>query len=315
MGLSWLRRITFLPSLHRERMGSGRASDRRDFSRILHPANLGFTRAFYYLDQWTLSDGSTKRYLRWLWKDLHNVDRAEQPTILLVEDDPTLLGTLAFNLRREGYTVFAADDGERAMHVVRDHQAELDLLVLDVMLPGINGFQVLRQVRQRGLQVPVLMLSARGDEQDRIDGLELGADDYVVKPFALRELLARIRAALRRGAVPAARPPSVLHRGLLRIEPDRRRAIVHDVDLQLRPKEFGLLVTLAMEPGRVFGRQELLDAIWGTDVVVDERTVDVHISWLRGKLSDAGMDDSCIRTVYGSGYCFDAGQESRKAAS
>jgi DNA-binding response OmpR family regulator len=250
-----------------------------------------------------------------LWKALHHVDRAEQPTVLLVEDDPTLRSTLAFNLRREGYTVFAADDGERAMNVIRDHQDKLDLLVLDVMLPGINGYQVLRHVRQRGLQVPVLMLSARADEQDRIDGLELGADDYVVKPFVLRELLARIRAALRRAAAPAARPPSVLHRGFLRIEPDRRRAIVHDVDLQLRPKEFGLLVTLAIEPGRVFGRQQLLDAIWGTDVVVDERTVDVHISWLRGKLADAGMDAACIRTVYGSGYCFDAGQESRTAAS
>jgi DNA-binding response OmpR family regulator len=243
------------------------------------------------------------------------VDRPEQPTVLLVEDDPTLRSTLAFNLRREGYTVFAADDGERAMGLVQEHGAQLDLLVLDVMLPGINGYQVLRQVRQRGLRVPVLILSARGEEQDRIDGLELGADDYVVKPFALRELLARIRAALRRGSAPAARPPSVLQRGPLRIEPDRRRAIVHDAELQLRPKEFGLLVTLALEPGRVFGRQELLDSIWGTDVVVDERTVDVHISWLRGKMQDAGMDAGCIRTVYGSGYCFDAGQESRTVAS
>jgi DNA-binding response OmpR family regulator len=155
----------------------------------------------------------------------------------------------------------------------------------------------------------VLMLSARGEEQDKIDGLELGADDYVVKPFALRELLARVRAAVRRRAVPAARPPGVLYRGDLQIEPDRRRATVQGTELQLRPKEFGLLVTLAMEPGRVFGRQELLDLIWGDDVVVDERTVDVHISWLRGKLQAAGLKDGCIRTVYGAGYRFVQDQE------
>ena len=148
------------------------------------------------------------------------------------------------------------------------------------------------------------MLSARGEEQDKVDGLELGADDYVVKPFALRELLSRVRAAVRRRAVPSLRPPSVLYRGALRIEPDRRRAVVGERELQLRPKEFGLLVTLALEPGRVFGRQDLLDAIWGEEIIVDERTVDVHISWLRGKLAEAGMEQDVIRTVYGAGYRF-----------
>lgn len=235
--------------------------------------------------------------------------------MLLVEDDPVLRSTLAFNLTREGYNVLTADDGERALDVVRDHGDSLDLLILDVMLPGINGFQVLQNVRKRGLQVPILMLSARGEEQDKVDGLELGADDYVVKPFALRELMARVRAALRRRAVPAARPPGVLQRGELRIEPERRRASVGSNDLQLRPKEFGLLVALALEPGRVFGRQELLDHIWGNDVIVDDRTVDVHISWLRGKLLDAGMEASCIRTVYGAGYCFEASSQPRTAAS
>lgn len=243
------------------------------------------------------------------------VDRAEQPTVLLVEDDPTLRSTLAFNLTREAYDVLTADDGERALDIVRDHGDGLDLIVLDIMLPGINGFQVLQQVRRSGLQVPVLMLSARGEEQDKVDGLELGADDYVVKPFALRELLARVRAALRRRAVPAARPPGVLTRGELRIEPDRRRASVGCSELRLRPKEFGLLVALALEPGRVFGRQELLDSIWGDDVIVDERTVDVHISWLRGKLHDAGLEENCIRTVYGAGYRFETGTEPRSAAS
>lgn len=232
-----------------------------------------------------------------------STESRDSSTILVVEDDPTLLSTLSFNLSRQGYRVLTAENGEGALQVVQAHGNDLDLIMLDVMLPGMNGFQVLRNVR-REFDVPVLMLSARGDEQDKIDGLELGADDYVVKPFALRELLARVRAAVRRRTTPALRPPSVLYRGDLRIEPDRRRAVVNDIELQLRPKEFGLLVTMAMEPGRVFERQELLDLVWGHDVIVDERTVDVHISWLRGKLQSAGLTNDCIRTVYGSGYRF-----------
>ena len=227
----------------------------------------------------------------------------ESATVLIVEDDPTLLSTLAYNLTREGYRVLTAADGESALRIAASEQGRLDLVILDIMLPGINGFQVLRHLRTDS-DVPVLMLSARGEEQDKIDGLELGADDYVVKPFALRELLARVRAAVRRRAVPAARPPAVLFRGKLKIEPERRRAVVGEHELQLRPKEFGLLVTLAMEPGRVFGRQDLLDAIWGQEIIVDERTVDVHISWLRAKLTDAGMPADVIRTVYGAGYRF-----------
>lgn len=232
----------------------------------------------------------------------------EDATILLVEDDPTLRSTLAFNLGREGYRIITTDNGQSAVELVDARGDELDLIILDVMLPELNGLQVLRHVRQNH-DVAVLMLSARGEEQDKIDGLELGADDYVVKPFALRELLARIRAAVRRRAVPAARPPGILYRGNLQIEPDRRRATVDGVELQLRPKEFGLLVALALEPGRVFGRQHLLDIVWGNDVVVDERTVDVHISWLRGKLQAAGFPDGCIRTVYGAGYRFAEEQE------
>jgi DNA-binding response OmpR family regulator len=230
-------------------------------------------------------------------------ERTEGATVLLVEDDPTLRSTLAFNLIREGYEVMTAADGPSALTIVEREGARLDLVILDVMLPGLNGFQVLRTIR-RDHSFPVLMLSARGEEQDRVDGLELGADDYVVKPFALRELLARVRAAVRRKAVLSARPPGVLYRGDLRIEPDRRRVTVRGEEIQLRPKEFGLLVALAMEPGKVFQRQELLDNVWGTDVFVDERTVDVHISWLRGKLQDAGLGQDTIRTVYGAGYRF-----------
>ncbi len=229
--------------------------------------------------------------------------RGEEATILLVEDDPTLRSTLAFNLTREGFRVIAAEDGLVALDAVAKHGDDLNLIILDVMLPGMNGLQVLRHVRQT-YDVPVLMLSARGEENDRVDGLELGADDYVVKPFALRELLARVRAHVRRRTNPGVRPPSVIIRGPLRVEADRRVASVHGKELHLRPKEFGLLVTISMEPGRVFGRQELLDTVWGDDVVVDARTVDVHISWLRGKLTAAGMSDDTIRTVYGAGYRF-----------
>ncbi len=232
-----------------------------------------------------------------------NQEAGEDATVLVIEDDPTLLSTLVYNLTRDGYRVLTATDGEAGLAIARAESPRLDLVLLDVMLPGMNGFHVLRQMRST-LDVPVIMLTARGEEQDRIDGLELGADDYVVKPFALRELLARVRANVRRRAVPSARPPSVLFRGPIRIEPERRRATVDDVELQLRPKEFGLLVTLAMEPGRVFGRQQLLDAIWGEEIIVDERTVDVHISWLRTKLNEAGIRQDMIRTVYGAGYRF-----------
>ena len=241
------------------------------------------------------SDGTARR--------APDEDAGEDATVLVIEDDPTLLSTLVYNLTRDGYRVLTATDGEAGLAIARAESPGLDLVLLDVMLPGMSGFHVLRQMRST-LDVPVIMLTARGEEQDRIDGLELGADDYVVKPFALRELLARVRANVRRRAVPSARPPAVLFRGPIRIEPERRRAMVNDVELQLRPKEFGLLVTLAMEPGRVFGRQQLLDAIWGEEIIVDERTVDVHISWLRTKLNEAGIRQDMIRTVYGAGYRF-----------
>jgi DNA-binding response OmpR family regulator len=227
----------------------------------------------------------------------------EQATVLVVEDDPTLLTTLSYNLLREGYRVLTAADGEAGLALARQELARLDLVVLDLMLPKLSGLQVLRHLRAE-TDIPILILSARVEEQDRIDGLELGADDYVVKPFALRELLARVRAGVRRRAVPAAQPPSVLFRGLLRIELERRRGRVGDQEVPLRPKEYGLLVALAIEPGRVFGRQDLLDAVWGEDVIVDDRTVDVHISWLRGKLSAAGLNAQAIQTVYGAGYRF-----------
>jgi DNA-binding response OmpR family regulator len=224
-------------------------------------------------------------------------------TLLIVEDDPNLLRTLTYNLTRAGFRVITASDGEAGLAHAHQLGDQLDLIILDVMLPGMSGFQVLRAIRSNA-NTPIMMLSARGEEQDKIDGLELGADDYVVKPFALREFIARIRAVSRRRAVPASRPPAILYRGRLTIEPDRRRVYVDDRELPLRPKEFGLLMTLALEPGKIFGRQQLLDLIWGEEIVVDERTVDVHISWLRGKLESAGLSGDFIKTVYGAGYRF-----------
>lgn len=227
----------------------------------------------------------------------------ESATVLLVEDDPTLRSTLSYNLSKDGYRVLSAADGETGLTLARREAASIDLVLLDLMLPGINGFEVLRQIRTQS-NVPVLILTARGEEQDRIDGLELGADDYVVKPFSLRELLARVRAGVRRRAVLAAQPPSVLFRGPLQIELDTRRVLLNGEELHLRPKEYGLLCHLAMEPGKVFSRQALLDKVWGTDVIVDERTVDVHISWLRAKLGEGSLEEGFIRTMYGIGYRF-----------
>ena len=239
--------------------------------------------------------------------------------MLVVEDDPILLSTLAYNLGREGYEVLTAADGESGLLVAKSEHERINLVVLDIMLPGMNGFQVLRSIRDYS-QVPVLLLSARGDEQDKVDGLELGADDYVVKPFAQRELLARIRAAVRRHAIPSVRSPTLITRGPIHIEPSRRRISVRGRELVLRPKEYGVLLTLAMEPERVFTRQDLLDSIWGKDVIVDERTVDVHVSWIRGKLADAGLEPDVIRTVWGAGYRFvvpssDPGPSDRDAQS
>ncbi len=227
----------------------------------------------------------------------------EAATVLVVEDDPTLRSTLTYNLSKDGYRVLSAGDGETGLALARREAATLDLVLLDLMLPGINGFEVLRQIRADS-NVPVVILTARGEEQDRIDGLELGADDYVVKPFSLRELLARVRAGVRRRAVLAAQPPSVLFRGHLQIELESRRVLLRGEELHLRPKEYGLLCSLAMQPGKVFSRQALLDKVWGTDVIVDERTVDVHISWLRAKLGEGSLEDGFIRTMYGIGYRF-----------
>jgi two-component system response regulator RegX3 len=231
---------------------------------------------------------------------------ADRPVVLVIEDDPTLNSALSYNLRREGYVPVSALDGEAGLVEFRKNVSAIQLVILDLMLPRMPGLHVLRNIRQLS-SVPVLIVSARGQEQDKIDGLDLGADDYLVKPFALRELLARVRALIRRGDVTRQRMPTVIDRRPLRIDTAGRRVWVNDRELALRPKEYGLLLVLAVDADQVYSRQQLLDSVWGEDIIVDERTVDVHVSWLRGKLKRAGLDTDPIQTAYGSGYRFSTG--------
>ena len=223
--------------------------------------------------------------------------------LLVVEDDRTLRQALTFNLAREGYEVTAAADGEAALEAARDEH--LDLIVLDVMLPGMSGVEVLRALRRDGVTTPVIILSAKGDEIDRVVGLKVGADDYVAKPFSRPELLARIEAVLRRRRREADAPErrDALDFGAVRIDVARREVTLGGAPLHLTTKEFDLLAHLAASPGRIFTRDQLLGRIWGYDYLGDGRTVDVHVSWLRTKLRGAG-GHNYFRTVRGVGYAF-----------
>jgi two-component system alkaline phosphatase synthesis response regulator PhoP len=223
--------------------------------------------------------------------------------LLVVEDDRTLRQALAFNLAREGYEVATAPDGESALDAARNPQ--LDLILLDVMLPGMSGVEVLRVLRGEGVTTPVIILSAKGDEIDRVVGLKIGADDYVAKPFSRPELLARIEAVLRR----VRREPEdeehreMLRFGPIRIDVGRREVTVDGEPRHLTTKEFDLLAHMAAAPGRIFTRDQLLARVWGYDYEGDGRTVDVHVSWLRGKLrGQSGVN--YFRTVRGVGYAF-----------
>ena len=227
--------------------------------------------------------------------------------ILVVEDDRTLRTALAFNLTREGYEVQTAVDGEQALGIARG--GTLDLVLLDVMLPGMSGVEVLRVLRRDGVTTPVIVLSAKGDEIDRVVGLKVGADDYVAKPFSRPELLARIEAVLRRGRRELAdigagdEGSRVLEIGPVRIDLAARLVKLDGQPLHLSVKEFDLLAHLAAHPGRIFTREQLLARIWGYDYEGETRTVDVHISWLRGKLR-AVDGHNWFRTVRGVGYAF-----------
>ena len=223
--------------------------------------------------------------------------------LLLVEDDPTLRQALAFSLSREGYDVTSAADGEGALEAARGER--VDLILLDVMLPGMSGIEVLRVLRGEGVTTPVIVLSAKGDEIDRVVGLKVGADDYVAKPFSRPELLARIEAVLRRQRREEETPKesAALRYGPVLIDVAHREVSIEGRPLHLTTKEFDLLAHMAATPGRIFTRDQLLTRIWGYDYEGDGRTVDVHISWLRGKLrGDDGHNH--FRTVRGVGYAF-----------
>ena len=221
--------------------------------------------------------------------------------ILVVEDELSLRETLEYNLARQGYQVRTATDGLTAVDLARRDRP--DLIVLDLMLPGLDGLEVCRVLRQE-MNVPIIMLTARTEEVDRIVGLELGADDYVVKPFSPRELVARVKAVLRRGSSASEEAETLTFRGL-RIDRVQHRVEVNGEEVHLTPTEFRLLWCLASRPGRVFSRAELLDRIWGYDSESDARTVDVHIKRLRQKTQAGESRSFSITTVWGLGYKFE----------
>jgi len=224
---------------------------------------------------------------------------ASQPQVLLVEDEPAQREVLAYNLEAEGYAVRRAENGEEAMLLVAE--AKPDLIILDWMMPLMSGIEVCRQIKTRDdtRDIPVIMLSARSEEVDAVRGLETGADDYVIKPYALKELMARVRTQLRRSR-PAASGAALTYQDIV-LDTERHRVARGPHDLKLGPTEYRLLVTLLEKPGRVFSRDQLLDHVWGRDIYVDTRTVDVHIARLRKALTRHGEDDP-IRTVRGAGY-------------
>ncbi|MFT7107118.1 MAG: two-component system phosphate regulon response regulator PhoB [Yoonia sp.] len=222
-----------------------------------------------------------------------------QPIVLVVEDEPAQREVLSYNLEAEGFHVIQAADGEEAMMLVAETQP--DIIVLDWMLPNLSGMEVCRRLKMNPetRSITVIMLSARAEEVDRVRGLETGADDYVIKPYSVVELMARVRAGLRR-----TRPSTVglvLEYGDIRLDTETHRVFRSDKVLKLGPTEFRLLTTFMEKPGRVWSRDQLLDRVWGRDIYVDTRTVDVHIGRLRKALSQHGGEDP-LRTVRGAGY-------------
>lgn len=224
--------------------------------------------------------------------------------ILVAEDDRTLAETLSYNLEREGYRTEIARTGLEAVTLSRTEHP--DLVLLDVMLPEMDGFEVVRVIRSAS-NMPVIMVTAKDNEVDRVLGLELGADDYVVKPFSLRELMARIRAVLRRSDITAvgAGAESPLIAGTIEVRPSSRSVYRNGLEIHLLPREFDLLLYLMQHAGIVLTRRQLLERVWGPDYLGDERTVDVHVRRLRMKLEIDPSEPSYIHTIYGVGYTFD----------
>ncbi len=224
---------------------------------------------------------------------------AEQPSVLLVEDEPAQREVLAYNLEAEGFAVIRAGDGEEAMSLI--DEAIPDIVLLDWMLPHVSGIEICRRLKSRTdtRTIPVIMISARSEEVDRVRGLETGADDYVIKPYSVAELMARVRTQLRR-----VRPSTVgvrLEYEDIVLDAETHRVTRDEKELKLGPTEFRLLATFMERPGRVFSRDQLLDRVWGRDIYVDTRTVDVHIGRLRKALMKHGGEDP-LRTVRGAGY-------------
>jgi len=229
--------------------------------------------------------------------------------ILVVEDEPSLQETLAYNLTRQGYAVESAGDGQAALTVAR--QSNPDLIVLDIMLPKLDGFEVCRILRQE-MNVPIIMLTARDDEIDRVIGLEMGADDYLTKPFSMREFLARVKAHLRRVRLireefDSESTPSkeILQSGNLTLDPVRRETRLNDRLITLKPKEYELLFYLIRHQGQVLSREQIMESVWGWSYTGGSRTVDVHIRWLRQKIEMDPNHPERIITIRSAGYRFE----------
>jgi DNA-binding response OmpR family regulator len=226
-------------------------------------------------------------------------------TVLVVDDEPTIVEIVGRYIERAGFEVERAGDGPEALRLADLHRP--DLVVLDVMLPGFDGIEVMRQLHERpGPPTPVILLTARGEENDRLVGLRHGADDYVVKPFSPAELVARVEAVLRRAAPPAEEDAPPIEHGPLRVEPASRRVFLDGEEISLTQREFDLLAYLAAHPGRVFSRDQLMEAVWEYPFFTDTSTVTVHIRRLRAKLGDDSAEPTLIETVWGVGYRFKA---------
>lgn len=229
------------------------------------------------------------------------------PSILLVDDEPMIIDSLTYSLHREGFDVRAATDGLQALSLFE--QARPDLVVLDIRLPGMDGLEVCRRLRARS-PVPIIMLTALGNELDRVVGLEVGADDYLPKPFSFRELLARIRSMLRRIELDQrSLRHSAMQVGDLRLEPSSRRVYKYDKELQLSTREFDLLSLLISQAGRAISRDELISTVWGSEWSGDPRTLEVHVRWLRLKIEDDPTTPRYVQTVRGYGYRFIGSEE------
>ena len=227
---------------------------------------------------------------------------ADTAKVLVVEDDRNLLDTIKYNLRKEGYEVVTAADGAKALETARAEKP--DLIILDIMLPEVSGLEVCRILRKE-MTTPILMLTARVEETDKIVGLETGADDYMTKPFSLRELIARVRAMLRRTRMAETKTeakPETMTIGAIKIDVARHQVAKGTTAIELTPKEFDLLAFLAGNKGFVFSRDQLLEKVWGYEFAGDTRTVDVHIRWLRQKLEDNPEKPAHLLTVRGTGY-------------